>query len=61
MGEEESQLLLATRLSRHCCFPSRFPYGEEITVAKLQRETFQNYGFVYVTLDLEGYRICVPH
>ncbi|MFM7426196.1 MAG: ATP-dependent sacrificial sulfur transferase LarE [Elainella sp.] len=85
------------------CLSSRFPYGEEITVAKLQRvgraerhlrqlglrnlrvrsegETarielpaeqikdfiltadlpglvaaFQSYGFVYVTLDLEGYR-----
>ncbi|MDY7013226.1 MAG: ATP-dependent sacrificial sulfur transferase LarE [Cyanobacteriota bacterium] len=85
------------------CLSSRFPYGEEITVTKLQRvgraelylrhlgyetlrvrsegdtarielppdriqtfvlsvdlpalvQTFQNYGFVYVTLDLEGYR-----
>jgi pyridinium-3,5-biscarboxylic acid mononucleotide sulfurtransferase len=85
------------------CLSSRFPYGEEITVAKLQRvgraerylrhlgltnlrvrsdgetarielppeqiKTFvtatdlpelvaalQSYGFVYVTLDLEGYR-----
>lgn len=85
------------------CLSSRFPYGEEITVAKLQRvgraerylrslglknlrvrsegETarielpaeqikefvlttdlptlvaaFQSYGFLYVTLDLEGYR-----
>ncbi|MDY6783200.1 MAG: ATP-dependent sacrificial sulfur transferase LarE [Cyanobacteriota bacterium] len=85
------------------CLSSRFPYGEEITVAKLQRvgraemylrqlgyenlrvrsqgdtarielppdriqtfvvtvdlpqlvQTFQNYGFIYVTLDLEGYR-----
>ncbi|AFY78920.1 MAG: ATP-dependent sacrificial sulfur transferase LarE [Hydrococcus sp. C42_A2020_068] len=85
------------------CLSSRFPYGEEITIAKLQRvgraevylrklgwknlrvrsegdtariellpeqikefvlttdlpqlvSTFQSYGFVYVTLDLEGYR-----
>ncbi|MEA5565240.1 ATP-dependent sacrificial sulfur transferase LarE [Anabaena sp. UHCC 0399] len=85
------------------CLSSRFPYGEEITVAKLQRvgraeiylrklgwqnlrvrsesdtarielppekikdfvmltdlqsvvTTFQNLGFIYVTLDLEGYR-----
>lgn len=85
------------------CLSSRFPYGEEITVAKLQRvgraeiylrrlgwrnlrvrsegdtarielppeqikefvlttdlqaivSAFQSYGFVYVTLDLEGYR-----
>jgi uncharacterized protein len=85
------------------CLSSRFPYGEEITVGKLQRvgraeiylhrlgwknlrvrsegdtakielppeqikefilttnlptlvSTFQEYGFVYVTLDLEGYR-----
>lgn len=85
------------------CLSSRFPYGEEITVAKLQRvgraeiylrrrglsnlrvrsegdtarielppeqikefvltmdlptlvAAFQNLGFVYVTLDLEGYR-----
>jgi uncharacterized protein len=85
------------------CLSSRFPYGEEITVAKLQRvgraeiylrklgwknlrvrsegdtakielmpdqikdfvlttdlpqliATFQGYGFIYVTLDLEGYR-----
>jgi pyridinium-3,5-biscarboxylic acid mononucleotide sulfurtransferase len=85
------------------CLSSRFPYGEEITVAKLQRvgraeiylrklgwqnlrvrsegdtarielmpdrikdfvaqtdlaaltEALQSYGFVYVTLDLEGYR-----
>jgi uncharacterized protein len=85
------------------CLSSRFPYGEEITVAKLQRvgraeiylrqlgfdnlrvrstgetarielppeqikdfvlttdlstivSVFQNLGFVYVTLDLEGYR-----
>jgi pyridinium-3,5-biscarboxylic acid mononucleotide sulfurtransferase len=85
------------------CLSSRFPYGEEITVAKLQRvgraerylrhlglknlrvrsegdtarielpaeqikefvvatdlptlvTAFQDYGFVYVTLDLEGYR-----
>ena len=85
------------------CLSSRFPYGEEITIAKLQRvgraerylrnlglenlrvrsdgETakiellpeqikdfvltadlptlvtaFQSYGFLYVTLDLEGYR-----
>ncbi len=85
------------------CLSSRFPYGEEITVSKLQRvgrseiylrklgyqnlrvrsagdtariellpeniqdfvvnvdlpqlvSTFQSYGFVYVTLDLEGYR-----
>jgi uncharacterized protein len=85
------------------CLSSRFPYGEEITVAKLQRvgraemylrqlgyenlrvrsqgdtariellpehiqtfvatvnlpqvvQTFQSYGFIYVTLDLEGYR-----
>ncbi|HYW20500.1 MAG TPA: ATP-dependent sacrificial sulfur transferase LarE [Nodularia sp. (in: cyanobacteria)] len=85
------------------CLSSRFPYGEEITVAKLQRvgraeiylrklgwqnlrvrsegdtariellpaqikdfvlttdlpavvSTFQNLGFIYVTLDLEGYR-----
>jgi uncharacterized protein len=84
------------------CLSSRFPYGEEITVAKLQRvgraeiylrklgldnlrvrsqgdtarielppekikdfilatdlpaivSTFQNLGFIYVTLDLEGY------
>ncbi len=85
------------------CLSSRFPYGEEITVSKLQRVgraeiylrklgyknlrvrsqgdtakielpseqikefvlttdlpqlvvQFQNYGFMYVTLDLEGYR-----
>jgi pyridinium-3,5-biscarboxylic acid mononucleotide sulfurtransferase len=85
------------------CLSSRFPYGEEITVAKLQRvgkaerylrgmglknlrvrsegdtakielpaeqikefvlttdlvllvSTLQSYGFVYVTLDLEGFR-----
>lgn len=85
------------------CLSSRFPYGEEITVAKLQRvgraerylrhlglknlrvrsegdtarielpaeqirdfvlntdlpaltTAFQSYGFVYVTLDLEGFR-----
>lgn len=85
------------------CLSSRFPYGEEITVTKLQRvgrselylrklgwrnlrvrsegdtarielppeqikdfvlkvdlptlvSAFQSYGFVYVTLDLEGYR-----
>ncbi|MDJ0593708.1 MAG: ATP-dependent sacrificial sulfur transferase LarE [Pleurocapsa sp. MO_226.B13] len=85
------------------CLSSRFPYGEAITVAKLQRvgraeiylrqlgyqnlrvrsqedtakielpaedictfvrevdlpklvKTFQDFGFVYVTLDLEGYR-----
>jgi uncharacterized protein len=85
------------------CLSSRFPYGEEITVAKLQRvgraeiylrnlgwqnlrvrsegdtarielppekiqnfvlttdlpalvSAFQNFGFIYVTLDLEGYR-----
>ena len=85
------------------CLSSRFPYGEEITVAKLQRvgraevylrqlgyqnlrvrslgdtarielppaeikkfvlttnleqivTKFQEYGFIYVTLDLEGYR-----
>lgn len=85
------------------CLSSRFPYGEEITVAKLQRvgraeiylrklgwenlrvrsqedtarielppekikdfilsidldlvvSTFQELGFIYVTLDLEGYR-----
>ncbi|WP_456057560.1 ATP-dependent sacrificial sulfur transferase LarE [Aerosakkonema funiforme] len=85
------------------CLSSRFPYGEEITVAKLQRvgrselylrklgwrnlrvrsegdtarielppeqikefvlttelpalvSAFQSFGFVYVTLDLEGYR-----
>lgn len=85
------------------CLSSRFPYGEEITVAKLHRvgraeiylrqlgyqnlrvrslgdtarielpaaeiqkfilntnlpelvSVFQSYGFVYVTLDLEGYR-----
>lgn len=85
------------------CLSSRFPYGEEITVAKLQRvgraeiylrklgwqnlrvrsegdtarielmpdlikdfvaqtdlvaltTAFQSYGFIYVTLDLEGYR-----
>ncbi|MEH2108796.1 ATP-dependent sacrificial sulfur transferase LarE [Nostoc sp.] len=85
------------------CLSSRFPYGEEITVAKLQRvgrgeiylrklgwqnlrvrsegdtarielppeqikefvlnndlqtlvSAFQDFGFVYVTLDLEGYR-----
>jgi uncharacterized protein len=85
------------------CLSSRFPYGEEITLAKLQRvgraeiylrklgytnlrvrsqgdtarielpavqipefiqktnlselvSTFQTYGFIYVTLDLEGYR-----
>jgi uncharacterized protein len=85
------------------CLSSRFPYGEEITIAKLQRvgraeiylrklgfqncrvrsagdtarielppeeikaftlttdfsqlvSVFQAYGFVYVTLDLEGYR-----
>ena len=85
------------------CLSSRFPYGEEITVGKLQRvgraevylrklgwnnlrvrsvgdtarielppeqikdfilstdlpklvSAFQEYGFVYVTLDLEGYR-----
>lgn len=84
------------------CLSSRFPYGEEITVAKLQRvgraevylrklgyqqlrvrsqgdtarielpveditsfvlninlpelvSTFQSYGFIYVTLDLEGF------
>ncbi|MEH2288441.1 ATP-dependent sacrificial sulfur transferase LarE [Nostoc sp.] len=84
------------------CLSSRFPYGEEITVAKLQRvgrgeiylrklgwqslrvrsqgdtarielppeqikefvltndlqtlvSAFQNFGFIYVTLDLEGY------
>ncbi len=85
------------------CLSSRFPYGEEITIGKLQRvgraevylrklglknlrvrsdgdtarielppeqiqefvlttdlpqlvSTFQGYGFVYVSLDLEGYR-----
>lgn len=85
------------------CLSSRFPYGEEITVAKLQRvgrgeiylrklgwqnlrvrsegdtarielppqqikefvltndlqtlvSVFQDFGFIYVTLDLEGYR-----
>jgi pyridinium-3,5-biscarboxylic acid mononucleotide sulfurtransferase len=85
------------------CLSSRFPYGEEITLSKLQRvgraeiylrklgyrnlrvrsegetarielppekiqefvvntdlsqvvKAFQNYGFSYVTLDLEGYR-----
>ena len=85
------------------CLSSRFPYGEEITIAKLQRvgraerylrnlgleqlrvrsegdtariellpadiqsfvlntdlptlvATLQSYGFIYVTLDLEGYR-----
>ncbi|WYL95220.1 MAG: ATP-dependent sacrificial sulfur transferase LarE [Gloeotrichia echinulata IR180] len=85
------------------CLSSRFPYGEEITIAKLQRvgraeiflrklgvknlrvrsvgdtarielppeqikdfvlmtdltsvvSAFQNLGFIYVTLDLEGYR-----
>lgn len=85
------------------CLSSRFPYGEEITVAKLQRvgraerylrslglntlrvrsagetarielppeqiqefvqntdlpslvKTLQSYGFIYVTLDLEGFR-----
>jgi pyridinium-3,5-biscarboxylic acid mononucleotide sulfurtransferase len=85
------------------CLSSRFPYGEEITIAKLQRvgraeiylrnlgwqnlrvrsegntarielspekikdfvmttdlptlvSTFQNWGFIYVTLDLEGYQ-----
>lgn len=85
------------------CLSSRFPYGEEITVGKLQRvgraeiylrklgfsnlrvrsegdtarielpseqikkfvlttdlptlvSTFQNFGFVYITLDLEGFR-----
>lgn len=85
------------------CLSSRFPYGEEITIAKLQRvgraekylrqlglrtlrvrsegdtarielppeqikefmltadlptlvSAFQSYGFVYVTLDLEGFR-----
>jgi uncharacterized protein len=85
------------------CLSSRFPYGEEITVTKLQRvgraeiylrqlgysnlrvrssgdtarielppeeikdfvlntnlaelvKVFQSYGFIYVTLDLEGYR-----
>ena len=85
------------------CLSSRFPYGEEITIAKLQRvgraevhlrklgyshlrvrsekdtarielppeqiqefvlstnlpqlvKVFQEYGFMYVTLDLEGYR-----
>jgi uncharacterized protein len=85
------------------CLSSRFPYGEEITIEKLQRvgrseiylrqlgyrnlrvrsegntarielppeqikdfvnnidleklvSVFQNYGFLYVTLDLEGYR-----
>ena len=85
------------------CLSSRFPYGEEITIAKLQRvgraeiylrklgfsnlrvrseadtarielppeqikefvlttdlpqvvSAFQSFGFVYVTLDLEGYR-----
>lgn len=85
------------------CLSSRFPYGEEITLTKLQRvgraeiylrqlgyenlrvrsqgdtakvelpseqikefilkenlpelvKVFQSYGFVYVTLDLEGYR-----
>lgn len=85
------------------CLSSRFPYGEEITIAKLQRvgraeiylrnlgwqnlrvrsegdtarielspdkiqdfvtttdlpslvSVFQNWGFIYVTLDLEGYR-----
>ena len=86
------------------CLSSRFPYGEEITLSKLQRvgraeiylrklgyrnlrvrsegetarielppekiqefvvntdlsevvKAFQNYGFSYVTLDLEGYRL----
>ena len=85
------------------CLSSRFPYGEEITISKLQRvgraevylrklgwknlrvrsegdtarielspeeikdfvliielpklvQTFQEFGFIYVTLDLEGYR-----
>ncbi|MFO5472776.1 MAG: TIGR00268 family protein, partial [Dolichospermum sp.] len=85
------------------CLSSRFPYGEEITIAKLQRvgraeiylrnlgwqnlrvrsegdtarkelspdkikdcvttthitslvSVYQNWGFIYVTLDLEGYR-----
>ncbi|MFN6365031.1 MAG: ATP-dependent sacrificial sulfur transferase LarE [Aphanizomenon sp.] len=85
------------------CLSSRFPYGEEITIAKLQRvgraeiylrtlgwqnlrvrsegdtakielspdkikdfvtmtdlpslvSVFQNWGFIYITLDLEGYR-----
>ena len=85
------------------CLSSRFPYGEEITIAKLQRvgraeiylrnlgwqnfrvrsegdtarielspdkiqdfvtttdlpslvSVFQNWGFIYVTVDLEGYR-----
>jgi pyridinium-3,5-biscarboxylic acid mononucleotide sulfurtransferase len=85
------------------CLSSRFPYGEEITIAKLNRvgraeiylrklgyenvrvrsiedtakielpaeliqqfvattdllaltETFRSFGFIYVTLDLEGYR-----
>ncbi len=85
------------------CLSSRFPYGEEITIVKLQRvgraevylrklgyqnlrvrsegdtarielppeqikdfvvstdlpklvETFQDFGFIYVTVDLEGYR-----
>lgn len=85
------------------CLSSRFPYGEEITITKLQRvgraeiylhklgyqnvrvrsqgdtarielpsqviqefilktdlsqlvATFQEYGFIYITLDLEGYR-----
>lgn len=85
------------------CLSSRFPYGEEITITKLQRvgraeiylrklgwtnlrvrsegetarielmpeqikefilttdlpqlvKVFQSYGFIYVTLDLEGYR-----
>lgn len=85
------------------CLSSRFPYGEEITIAKLQRvgraerylrnlglknlrvrsegntarielppeqikefilttdlpklvQAFQEYGFIYITLDLEGYR-----
>ncbi|MFM7364080.1 MAG: ATP-dependent sacrificial sulfur transferase LarE [Cuspidothrix sp.] len=85
------------------CLSSRFPYGEEITIAKLQRvgraeiylrnlgwqnlrvrsegdtarielspdkikdfvsttdlptlvSAFQNWGFIYITLDLEGYR-----
>ena len=85
------------------CLSSRFPYGEEITLSKLQRvgraevylrqlgyhnlrvrsigdtakielpfeqipsfvsgtdlaklvKTFQDFGFIYVTLDLEGYR-----
>jgi uncharacterized protein len=85
------------------CLSSRFPYGEEITISKLQRvgraevylkklgwknlrvrsegdtarielspeeikdfvliielpklvKTFQEFGFIYVTLDLEGYR-----